>query len=138
MELYLPYLKEKLNNGKRRLSEGFIRYTPSEVKDYWDLGAMVLAGFAFNDNGSEIFGDARLPVMVFGGLAGLREAGEDTNRGYRNIYAGLASLCVFWTRNLDLPLIVELENYGIAALFAFGSFGMDRQRIKEKSLEDIS
>ena len=134
----LSYLRGCFNKSVRELSEYVDRYTPSTVKDYYDLGAMVLAGFAFNDNGSEIFGDARLPVMIFGGLAGLSGAGEDTNRRYRNIYAGLASLCAFWTRNLDLPLIVELENYGIAALLAFGSFDMDRQRIKGKSLEDIS
>ncbi len=128
MRQHLLYLRENFNKGVRGFSEHLIRYTPSAVKDYWDLGAMITAGFAFNDNGSEVFGDARVPVMIISGLAGLNGAGADMNRGYRNLYAGFASLCAFWTRGIDSTLSIEIGNYVVSALLAVGSFDMDRQR----------
>ena len=123
---------QDLNNGLREFSEHPIEYPLSTIKDfakdYWDLGAMVLAGFAFNDHGSEVFGDTRFPVMLASGLIGLGGAGEDTNRAFRNLYAGFASFCGFWTRGLDVPLSSELGSYGVTTLMSAASLSLDRER----------
>ncbi len=110
-------------------SEHPVQYSCSVAKkfvsDYWDLGALVLAGFAFNDKGSEVFGDARVPVMLTCTLAGFYGA-QDTNRTVRNLYGGFASLTAFWSRGMDAPLRAELANYGLAGLLAVASLYLDR------------
>jgi hypothetical protein len=102
-----------------------IRYL---VKDYWDVGAMLLAGFAFNDTGNKIFGDARFPVTIVSGIAGLKAAENDMNRMSRNFYAGATSLFGFWTRGIDVPVSAEIAYYGCAALMGAGSVYMDSVR----------
>jgi len=137
MNQYLSNLRENFNNGLREFSEHPIQHSYSAVKDfvknYWDLGAMVLAGFAFNDHGSEVFGDARFPVMLASSVAGLSRARNDTNRAVRNLYAGFASLCGFWTRGIDAPLSAELGNYGVAGLMSAASLYMDKKRREEQT-----
>lgn len=137
MRQYLSNLRENFNNGLREFSEHPLKYTYSAgkdlVKDYWDLGAMVLAGFAFNDHGSKVFGDARFPVVFASGIAGLIGARKDPNREFRNLYAGFASLCGFWTRGIDAPLSLELAHYGAAGLMAAGSLYMDREMRREQT-----
>ena len=132
MGQYLSNLTEKFNNGLRGFSERPIQYSYSAAKDfakdYWDLGAMVLAGFAFNDHGGEVLGGARFPVMLASGIAGLSRCREDADRAGRNIYAGLASLSGFWNRGLDVPLSGESANYGVGLVLSALSLYMDRKR----------
>ena len=72
MSKYLTNLRENTVNTLRDFSEHPVNYTYSAakdfVRDYWDTGAMVLAGFAFNDTGSEVFGAARPYLMLAGPL----------------------------------------------------------------------
>jgi hypothetical protein len=116
----------------RLLSEHPGQYTRAAVKDfvsdYWDVGAMVLAGFAVNDYGNKVFGDARFPVFVVSGAAGLLRSFNDTSRAYRNFSAGLASTAGFWPRGLDVSVGAEVANYATAAAFAASSLIFDKRR----------
>ena len=138
----LSSFQENLYNGLREFSDHPINHTVTAtkqfVKDYWDLGAMALAGFAFNDYHNEIFGEARFPIVLIGGLTGLIGAGEDMDRIYRNVCAGFATFCGFWGRGTEAPLSAEIGNYGVATFWAAGSLYHDRERRRSQPSSENS
>lgn len=137
MPKYLSNLREYIVNGLREFSEHPIGYSFSAVKDfakdYWDAGAMLLAGFAFNDYQNQVLGDFREPVMLVTGIGGLVGAGRSADRFTRNFFAGITSLFGFWTKGTDVPLSVEIGNLASAALIGYISLSFDmirRRKIK--------
>ena len=100
------------------------------VSDYWDVGAMLAAGFAFNDYHNEVLGNFRVPVML-GGIAGMVRAGRSESRLTRNLFAGFASLSGFWTRGTDAPLSATIGNGASAALMGCISLYSEISRRKE-------
>ncbi len=132
MKEHLSNLKENSENGLREFSKHPLEHTSYAIRDfvadYWDLGAMVLAGFAFNDYGSEIFGEARFPIMFGSTAASLFRTRNDTARLLRNGYAGIASALGFGARGIDTPLSTEIINYTFATLSAAASLYLDGKR----------
>ena len=103
------------------------------VKNYWDMGAMALAGFAFGEYGNEFFKELQFPIMFVSGFGSLYGARNSCDRYGRNIYAGIAGWCC---SNIDS----SLENGAWAVLFGgvslyFDGFRRDKFIRNEKISE---
>jgi len=133
---YLSNLREHVDGGVKDLFENPIKYTSSAVKDalkdFWDVGPIALSAFAFCDYGNEVLGNFRAQVISLGPLISFLGAGKDEERVYRNGFAGLASLAVFWGRTLDVSLAIKVGNYGVATFFATTSVLMERARERKQ------
>ncbi len=124
------------------------------VKDYWDLAAAVLAGYALTDTNDRTLGDYRGPIFIGASLASL--FGPDLNsfkdmfrnrvseeempeyaadRIRRNILGGLS--LYLWDKGItNVPENVALGNKILAVFFAGGSAVMDLAVRKQRNLED--
>ncbi len=141
-EVYLEELRKDITQGLTEFSEHPVKYTTKTigtlVRDYWDVGAAALAGFAFNDYGSEIFGEYRSHIVVFGALASIFGGGRNYGRLHRNAYAGLATFYYFFTRGVEgVPQGTVILNKTIGTIFGGVSVFMDyhRRRDKKRRLE---
>lgn len=127
---YLITVKDTASQHYDLFRESPVKYTASSVgnfvKNYWDLGAMVLAGYAFNDYNNETFGEMRFPIMLASGIAGIAGSANSNDRLARNFYAGFASLFYFWANGIDVPDATRLGNQTVGGLMAFGSAVMDK------------
>ena len=106
------------------------------AEDYWDVGAMVLAGLAYNDDKNKIFGDLRFPIMLASGLAGLYRGRESNRRLFRNLSAGLAGVNGFHNKRSDSPSAGSLSDYAITGLACAAALYFDHLRIKEEREEE--
>jgi hypothetical protein len=104
------------------------------AKDYWDLGATLTAGFAFNDYNNAVLGQLRAPIMLLGTIGGLYGGKEGSVRMMRNLTGGLATFTCFWGYTSDAPLIGKAIFNGIpAAVFGSGMLYADNIRREEKN-----
>jgi hypothetical protein len=141
MTQYLSNLREHTNSALKDFSVHPVKYTYHAarefVKDYWDIGTIILAGFALSDKGNEVFGAVRPYLMIAGPIAMLMGGrGSDDARFARNILTGVASMSAFWTRGMDSPLAAELGSYATAAFFGSGAAYIDLCRRRNKKTEN--
>jgi len=127
---YIAKLSEHAINGAKEFAARPVQHMKNFVKDYWDLGVVVLSGIAFHDIGNETFGAARGYLIAAGPIAGMIGGGacDTPDRVCRNLYAGLATVTALWTRGIDAPMSAEIGNYAVAGLSGAASVYMDRCR----------
>ena len=144
MVQYLLNLKKDFDDGLREFSEHPVKYTTKTigdlVNDYWDMGVVVLGGFAWHDYGSEIFGQLRSPIFTAGLIAAIYGAREGPDRFKRNILAGASSFYYFLGRNIpDEYLFSKLAIEGIGIVGgALSLIIHDRDRRKKKKIRKSS
>ena len=112
------------------------------ARNYWDVGAMILAGFALSDYHNEILGSLREGVAVVAGITGLIGGGfkGDENRFHRNVAVGIASWAGFYCLGLETPLNADIGKYGAAGIMAEISliFDSKRRRNAKNSAEIVN
>lgn len=105
-------LKESTQTELKKFSEQPLQYTSKTslnlVKDYWDVGAAILAGYALNDYGNKIFGEYRFLTVGAGILASMAGAYNNDDRLFRNGYAGLASFAYFSPRGTNVSEFTKI------------------------------
>ncbi|MFH0949493.1 MAG: hypothetical protein V1802_03325 [Candidatus Aenigmatarchaeota archaeon] len=138
-EYTIDGLREFSKHPKKSIGLGILDF----VKDYWDLGAVVLAGFAFNDYESKRFGDYRFYVGTLGGIAGAAggvfgdlHSGVREYRFSRNMYVGGAALVAGWTNGIDVPERVKTMEKGVATLITAGAIFFEIMRRREKTRKE--
>ena len=124
-------LLELSNDGLKDFSEHPVKYSFSAVvdfvRDYWDVGAAVLAGAAFWDLGGA-FGDAGKPLALGGLIATGLGSMKGDNRARRNFYAGLSSFCGSWTVEAQSGENLKIGSYVVSLIPAIAAYLEDKDR----------
>lgn len=145
MVIYLKKLSDDTRQNLARLktytaqvSEEFsrdpVKYSADLVKNYWDLGAAVIAALALTDTNGQIFGDSRPIITTISGAATgfgavSRDDAVDTSRLFRNIGAFLAVS--------GYQLGEGATDKIVAGIYALAAIGAD-QSVRSRNQEIIN
>ena len=104
LESRVSHFVNDLNQGIELFSKDPLHHSAETLKvavrDYWDLCAAVLAGYAMNDYGNATLGDYRGSLINLGILGSLIGSFRGENRFTRNFLAGFGSLAHWWSNGI--------------------------------------
>ncbi|GEM_PF-2642403 len=135
--------------GIEEFSKNPLKYTSQAVtdlgKEYWDVAAALLAGYAVADTKHETFGDYRTPVAVVSSIASIIGTFANSGKGLsvrelsdveldkfiRNTLAGFAAGFYGWSNGKDIPDSSVLPNKILALISASASVVMNSKVRRE-------